>query len=44
MGISAFCHDSAAALIHDGEIVAAAQEKRFARGKHGPGFPHNAIA
>ncbi len=44
LGISAFYHDSAAALIHDGEIVAAAQEERFTRRKHDPGFPHNAIA
>ncbi|MCL5742550.1 MAG: hypothetical protein M1541_01290, partial [Acidobacteria bacterium] len=44
LGISAFYHDSAAALTHDGEIVAAAQEERFTRRKHDPGFPHNAIA
>src|SRR5947209_12421115 len=44
LGISAFYHDSAAALIEDGRIVAAAQEERFTRNKHDPSFPHNAIA
>ena len=44
LGISAFYHDSAAALIVDGDIVAAAQEERFTRKKHDPGFPANAIA
>ncbi|MGA0555711.1 carbamoyltransferase [Larkinella sp. VNQ87] len=44
LGISAFYHDSAAALIEDGRIVAAAQEERFTRKKHDPGFPANAIA
>ncbi len=44
LGISAFYHDSAAALIDDGRIVAAAQEERFTRRKHDAGFPHNAIA
>jgi carbamoyltransferase len=44
LGISAFYHDSAAALIDDGRIVAAAQEERFTRRKHDPGFPHHAIA
>src|SRR3954464_6904410 len=39
LGISAFYHDSAAALLVDGEIVAAAQEERFTRRKHDPGFP-----
>ncbi len=39
LGISAFYHDSAAALLRDGEIVAAAQEERFTRKKHDPGFP-----
>lgn len=39
MGISAFYHDSAAALVVDGDIVAAAQEERFSRKKHDPGFP-----
>lgn len=43
LGISAYYHDSAAALIKDGEIVAAAQEERFTRKKHAPGFPENAI-
>jgi carbamoyltransferase len=43
LGISAFYHDSAAALIDDGRIVAAAQEERFTRKKHDPAFPHNAI-
>ena len=44
IGISAHYHDSAAALIADGEIVAAAQEERFSRRKHDPSFPHQAIA
>jgi len=44
LGISAFYHDSAAALLKDGEIVAAAQEERFTRKKHDPGFPANAAA
>ncbi len=44
LGLSAFYHDSAAALIEDGRIVAAAQEERFTRRKHDPAFPHNAIA
>jgi carbamoyltransferase len=43
LGISAFYHDSAAALIDNGEIVAAAQEERFTRKKHDPNFPANAI-
>jgi len=43
LGISAFYHDSAAALIVDGEIVAAAQEERFSRKKHDPEFPVLAI-
>ena len=43
LGISAFYHDSAAALISDGEIAAAAQEERFTRKKHDPAFPTNAI-
>src|SRR5436853_1668767 len=43
LGISAFYHDSAAALVRDGEIVAAAQEERFTRKKHDPGFPKNAV-
>ncbi|MEI6066015.1 MAG: carbamoyltransferase [Methylococcaceae bacterium] len=43
LGISAYYHDSAAALIIDGEIVAAAQEERFTRKKQSPDFPVNAI-
>jgi len=43
LGISAFYHDSAAALVEDGRIVAAAQEERFTRKKHDPSFPLNAI-
>jgi carbamoyltransferase len=43
LGISAFYHDSAAALIEDGRIVAAVQEERFTRRKHDASFPHNAI-
>jgi len=43
LGISAFYHDSAAAIIVDGEIVAAAQEERFTRVKHDSSFPVNAI-
>ena len=43
LGISAFYHDSAAALVVDGDIVAAAQEERFTRKKHDPGFPERAI-
>ncbi|MBT1697416.1 carbamoyltransferase [Fulvivirgaceae bacterium PWU4] len=43
LGISAFYHDSAAALIENGEIIAAAQEERFTRKKHDPGFPANAV-
>jgi carbamoyltransferase len=44
LGISAFYHDSAAALVRDGEIVAAAQEERFSRKKHDERFPSHAIA
>jgi carbamoyltransferase len=44
LGISAFYHDSAAALIADGRIIAAAQEERFTRRKHDAAFPRNAIA
>jgi carbamoyltransferase len=44
LGISAFYHDSAAALIDDGRLVAAAQEERFTRRKHDAAFPHNAVA
>lgn len=43
LGVSAFYHDSAAALIDDGRIVAAAQEERFTRKKHDPRFPSHAI-
>jgi carbamoyltransferase len=43
LGISAFYHDSAAAIIVDGEIIAAAQEERFTRKKHDANFPKNAI-
>ncbi|MBL9115703.1 MAG: carbamoyltransferase [Verrucomicrobiaceae bacterium] len=43
LGISAFYHDSAAALLRDGEIVAAAQEERFTRKKHDHGFPKKAV-
>jgi carbamoyltransferase len=44
LGISAFYHDSAACLVRDGRIVAAAQEERFTRKKHDDRFPQNAIA
>ncbi|MGE3803651.1 MAG: carbamoyltransferase [Gemmataceae bacterium] len=44
LGISAFYHDSAAALVVDGDIVAAAQEERFTRKKHDPSFPAEAVA
>src|ERR1700731_4588059 len=44
LGISAFYHDSAAALVVDGELVAAAQEERFSRRKHDAGFPSQAAA
>jgi carbamoyltransferase len=44
LGISAFYHDSAAALLRDGEIVAAAQEERFTRKKHDADFPAQAVA
>lgn len=43
LGISAFFHDSAAALVQDGEIIAAAQEERFTRKKGDPSFPSNAV-
>jgi len=43
LGISAYYHDSAAALLVDGEIIAAAQEERFTRKKHDPSFPSNAV-
>src|SRR6266446_1833309 len=44
LGLSAFYHDSAAALVVDGQIVAAAQEERFTRKKHDSRFPHHALA
>lgn len=44
LGVSAYYHDSAAALVADGQIVAAAQEERFTRRKHDPRFPRNAVA
>jgi carbamoyltransferase len=44
LGLSAFYHDSAAALVEDGRIVAAAQEERFTRKKHDAGFPRHALA
>lgn len=44
LGISAFYHDSAAALVEDGRIRAAAQEERFSRKKQDAGFPKNALA
>ncbi len=43
LGISAFYHDSAAAIVVNGKIIAAAQEERFTRKKHDPSFPENAI-
>src|SRR4029434_7004073 len=43
LGISAFYHDSAAAIVEDGEIIAAAQEERFTRRKHDPNFPTHAV-
>ena len=43
LGISAFYHDSAACILKDGKIIAAAQEERFTRTKHDPSYPHNAI-
>jgi carbamoyltransferase len=44
LGISAFYHDSAAALLRDGEVIAAAQEERFSRRKHDARFPRSAVA
>ena len=44
LGVSAFCYDSAAALIEDDRIVAAAQEERFTRNKYDSSYPVNAIA
>ena len=43
LGISAFYHDSAACILNDGNIIAAAQEERFTRKKHDPSYPYNAI-
>ena len=43
LGISAFYHDSAACILVDGEILAAAQEERFTRKKHDPSYPYNAV-
>jgi len=43
LGLSCFYHDAAAALVRDGEIVAAAQEERFSRRKHDPSFPRGAV-
>ena len=43
LGISAFYHDSAACILVDGKIIAAAQEERFTRKKHDPNYPKNAI-
>ena len=43
LGISAFYHDSAASIIIDGEIIAAAQEERFTRKKHASVYPYNSI-
>jgi carbamoyltransferase len=43
LGISAFYHDSAAAIVEDGRVICAAQEERFTRKKHDAGFPHNAV-
>lgn len=44
IGISAFYHDSAACIIKDGEIIAAAQEERFTRKKHDSNFPSHALS
>ena len=43
LGISAFYHDSAACILKDGKIIAAAQEERFTRKKHDSNYPHNAV-
>jgi carbamoyltransferase len=43
LGISAFYHDSAACILKDGKIIAAAQEERFSRKKHDASYPKNAI-
>ena len=44
LGISAYYHDSAACLLRDGEVVAAAQEERFTRKKHDSDFPTQSVA
>ena len=44
LGVSCFYHDSAAALLEDGQLVAAAEEERFSRKKHDYGFPSKAIS
>ena len=44
LGLSAFYHDSAAAIVEDGRLIAAAQEERFTRKKHDARFPEHAIA
>ena len=43
LGISRYYHDSAACLLREGAIIAAAQEERFTRKKHDAGFPHHAV-
>ena len=43
LGISAFYHDSAASILIDGKIIAAAQEERFTRVKHDSNYPYNAV-
>ncbi len=43
LGISAFYHDSAACILINGKIIAAAQEERFTRKKHDPSYPANAV-
>jgi carbamoyltransferase len=43
LGVSTYYHDSAAALVEDGCVVAAAQKERFTRRKHDPSFPENAV-
>ena len=43
LGISCYYHDAAAVLLHDGQLLAAAEEERFSRVKHDFGFPKNAI-
>ena len=43
LGVSCYYHDAAAALLKDGQLVAAAEEERFSRIKHDFGFPHHAI-